>query len=410
LGNVFTEWTKGVVMVGILGVSGTFSSVCGLALAICAAFGSADAKGFHVLHAFTPGRADGYSPDTNLIRDKAGNFYGTTTFGGAAGDGTVFVLAADGTERVIYSFTGGSDGLAPVAGAIRDKSGNLYGTTYQGGNGNCPYVGCGTVFKVAPDGTESVLHVFSGGSDGSQPIAGLIKDKVGNLYGTTLNGGQNGGGVVFALAPDGTETVLHAFAGGNDGAGPGAGLIRDSAGYFYGTTAAGGASNSGTVFKVAPDGTETVLYSFRGGKDGDNPLSGLVEDAVGNFYGTTGGGGRRNLGTVFRLAPDGTETVLHAFRGGRDGAAPLAGLTPDGSGNFYGTTDEGGGACVNDVGCGVVFKIATDGTESVLHRFTGRSDGASPDASLLSDKNGNLFGTAELGGANGGGTVFALKE
>jgi uncharacterized repeat protein (TIGR03803 family) len=391
-------------------VTRKFSPVCALALAVCAGAGNAEAKAFHVLYAFVPGQGDGYSPSSALTRDNMGNLYGTTGFGGASGEGTVFALAADGTDRVIYSFAGGADGSIPVAGVIRDKSGNLYGTTYQGGSSNCEGEGCGTAFRISSSGAETVLHVFTGGSDGSQPLASLVEDTTGNLYGTTWLGGANGSGVVFVLAPNGAETVLHAFAGGSDGAGPGGGLLRDAAGDFYGTTAGGGSGNSGTIFKISADGTESVLYSFKGGKDGDNPLSTLIEDASGNFYGTTLSGGRRNLGTVFKLASEGSESVLYSFRGGRDGAGPLAGLSADHAGNFYGMTNDGGGACDNDYGCGVVFKIAADGTESILHRFTAGSDGASPGAGLLASKNGELLGTTELAGANGGGTVFALKK
>lgn len=391
-------------------ISRRSSRVCGMALAICAALGTADAKGFQVLYAFNPGRSDGYSPNSDLIRDSAGNLYGTTTFGGATGDGTVFTLAPDGTDRVIYSFAGSTDGSFPVAGVIRDISGNLYGTTYEGGNSNCQAQGCGTVFKVSPDGAEAVLYVFTGGADGSQPVARLVRDRAGNLYGTTLSGGASGKGVVFEIAPDGSETVLHAFAGGSDGVGPGAALLRDSGGNLYGTTLAGGSGNSGTVFRIAPDGTESVLYRFKGGKDGDSPQSTLIQDAAGNFYGTTGLGGRRNFGTVFRLAPDGTETVLYVFRGGRDGATPLGGLTADADGNFYGTTNEGGGACLDDYGCGVVFRIAADGSETVLHRFTANDDGASPAAGVLLHWSGKLYGTTELGGADGGGNVFGVRE
>ncbi len=229
------------------------------------------------------------------------------------------------------------------------------------------------------------------------PQAGLTADQAGNLYGTTAGGGTGAGcqgvggcGTVFKLGPHGTETVLYSFAGGGDGSSPNGTLIVDQAGNFYGTTAAGGFSGCalgaecGTVFKLAPDGTHTVLYSFTGGRDGGVPEAPLLADQAGNLYGTTtqggsGGCGGYGCGTVFKLAPDGTETILHAFRGGSDGAELFAaGLIADQAGNLYGTTWEGGKGC-NGAGCGTVFKLAPDGTKTILHSFAGgRHDGAGP--------------------------------
>jgi uncharacterized repeat protein (TIGR03803 family) len=188
--------------------------------------------------------------------------------------------------------------------------------------------------------TETVLHSFSG-NDGAQPIAGLIADGNGNLYGTTAKGGASGNGVVFKLAPGGTYTVLYSFTGGSDGRFPQAGLIADSSGNLYGTTQFGGATGNGVVFKLTPGGTETVLYSFchlPGCTDGAYPQAGLIADSSGNLYGTTPYGGASNDGVVFKLASGGTETVLYSFLGGGDGAFPGAALIADGSGNLYGTT------------------------------------------------------------------------
>jgi uncharacterized repeat protein (TIGR03803 family) len=391
----------------------------GTALAMLASLDTAHAGRFRVLYSFAGG-SDGAYPEAGLIKDLAGNLYGTTTGGGISyGYGTVFELAPDGIETVLYAFTGGSDGNDPYAGLIRDSAGNLYGTTAFGGARHY-----GTVFELAPDGTETVLHSFTG-SDGADPFAGLIKDKAGNLYGTTEEGGSTscegyGCGTVFELAPDGTETVLHAFTGGNDGDDPIGGLIKDSAGNLYGTTVNGGGTGCGygcgTVFKLAPDGTETVLYAFTGGSDGAGPAAGLIKDSAGNLYGTTEGGGGTSCnsgygcGTVFEFAPDGTETVLHAFTGGNDGATPFAGLIKDSAGNLYGTTFLGG-----TYGGGVVFKVAADGTETVLHAFTVKN-GTNPFAGLIKDSAGNLYGTTSGGGNTscnapyGCGTVFRLKK
>jgi uncharacterized repeat protein (TIGR03803 family) len=289
---------------------------------------------------------------------------------GGFGCGTVFKLTPHGKETVLYAFKGGSnDGDTPQAGLIADSAGNLYGTTSFGGSfagADCDQVGCGTIFKLAPNGTETVLYKFNGetGSDGAVPLGNLIADAAGNLYGTTVRGGStgctgSGCGTVFKLAPNGTETVLYTFQGGLDGANPLGSLIADAAGNLYGTTENGGSTGCfnnggcGTVFKIAPDGTETLLYAFQGGSDGINPEAGLVADASGNLYGTTTFGGAKMKGTVFRLAPNGTETVLYSFQGKSDGGVPYAGLISDAAGNLYGTTEFGGVSKQY----GVVFKI-----------------------------------------------------
>jgi uncharacterized repeat protein (TIGR03803 family) len=323
---------------------------CGLALALLIPVGGAHAKSREtVLYSFTGG-ADGGNPFAGLIEDKSGNFYGTTVEGGADGDGTVFKLAPNGTKTVLLSFTG-ADGSGPQAGLIMDKKGNLYGTTVFGGAHNG-----GTVFEVAPDGTETVLYSFKGGTDGTFPEAGLIMDRKGNLYGTTDEGGAPVDyGTVFRLAPDGTETVLYEFKGGSDGAFPVAALVADSAGNLYGTTAAEGAGGNGIVFEVAPDGAETVLLSFTGA-DGAAPQAGLIMSKKGKLYGTTLFGGANDFGTVFKFASDGTETVLYSFDSavnGADGFEPYAGVIEDESGNLYGTTYGGG-----PDGGGTVFKIS----------------------------------------------------
>ena len=386
--------------------------------------------GLRVLHAFAGYSSDGRYPDGVLVKDSAGNLYGTTVWGGSSPEccGTVFKLAADGTESVLHSFTSGSDGSEPD-GLIMDEARNLYGTTGYGGSAGCDDIGCGTVFEVAPDGAETVLYAFPGGAGGTFPNSGVIMDKAGNLYGTTTEGGTvntncqgSGCGTVFKLAPNGTETVLYTFAGGSDGDTPQAGLIEDSAGNLYGTTSEGGNNSCtdgfgcGTVFKIAPDGTETTLYTFKGGTDGARPDSALIAGSAGNFYGETSEGGGTGCsgygcGTVFELAADGTETVLHAFAGGNDGIGPSAGLIMDKAGNLYGTTGGGGsGNCSigEDLGCGTIFEIAPDGTETVLHAFLNvRSHGYDPVAGLIKDKAGNLFGTTEEGGIRSCGSRSA---
>ncbi len=318
-----------------------------------------------ILHAFKG--TDGDGPAAGLVFDRDGNLYGTTAAGGAYDEGVVFKLKPnpDGTwtESVLYSFTGGADGAGPIAGLIFDAACNLYGTTRVGGAD-----GDGMVFKLAlnPDGswTESVLHSFTG-ADGMYAWAGLVFDRDGNLYGTTEGGGAYGSGVVFRLrpSPDGswTETLLHSFTGGADGSAPTGGLIFDATGNLYGTAQFGGYPSpydNGVVFKLkpSPDGTwtESVLYTFTGGRaDGGDPTAGLIFDAAGNLYGTTYSGGAYNYGVVFKLKPNPggwSETILHTF-GGYGKYPYLAPVIFDGKGNLYGTTVNG------NPDYGLVFEI-----------------------------------------------------
>jgi uncharacterized repeat protein (TIGR03803 family) len=390
-----------------------------------AASGASQKSSYIVLHRFTGGD-DGGQPVAGLIRDAEGNLYGTAEFGGAFGYGTVFKLDAAGKETVLHTFTGG-DGLWPLAALVRDDAGNLYGTTWNGGTskgGACIH-GCGTVFKMDKAGKETVLHAFTGGADGGYPAAGLTFDAAGNLYGTTAGGGkypQSCCGVVFKIDKYRKETVLYTFTGGNDGNGPSGGVIRDKAGNLYGSTGGGGPSNAGVVFRLDPGGKETVLYSFIKGTDGGWPSGTLVRDGAGNLYGeaTIGGdvsasacqrGGSDNgCGVVFKVEASGKESVLYTFKGGHDQGLPNGGLLRDRAGNFYGTTGDVIGGC-SPFGCGTVFKLAPDGTESVLHSFS-VSGGIQPFAGVTIDEVGNIYGTTSQGGypscGNGCGTVFEL--
>src|ERR1700674_3966070 len=339
------------------------------------------------------------------------------------------------TFAVLYDFTG-TDGAIPEAGLVRDTAGNLYGTTEVGGAGNY-----GTVFELTPTAggawTEKVLHTFNlNGKDGAYPATSLIFDAAGNLYGTTVGGGKYYDGTVFELTPKAggswTEKV-YSFSG-KDGESPwGAGLIVDAAGNLYGTTFYGGSGTCnndgfggcGTVFELTTKAgggwAEKVLYSFRdNGKDGNYPYASLIFDAAGNLYGTTVAGGKYYDGTVFELTPKAggawTEKLLHTFKGS-DGYSPYASLIFDASGNLYGTTSGDGSGTCNSDGCGTVFELIPKAgggyTENVLHSFNG-SDGSSPYASLIFDASGNLYGTTLSGGGftsrctYGCGTVFEL--
>jgi uncharacterized repeat protein (TIGR03803 family) len=328
----------------------------------------------------------------------------------------VYEISADGTEKVLYSFKGGKDGLGPVGSLILDKAGDLYGTTE--GNGAPNY---GTIFKLMPAGKLKVLYTFNAGNDGAGPTGPLLADKNGNLFGVTTGGGGFGYGTAFALAPNGTETQLHVFMGGSDGGIPAGGLVTDSAGNLYGTAFTGGIGNCeghacGVVFKIAPDGTETIVYAFRGGADGSGPYAGLLMETGGDLYGTTRYGGNTGCnglgcGVVFKLTPAGSETVLYTFTGGTDGANPCASLIADKSGNLLGTAEYGGAN-----GNGVIFSLAPRGTETVLYDFTAGPNGRDPTAPLTAYKQSDLFGTATLGGyvsqncVAGCGTVFKIEK
>jgi uncharacterized repeat protein (TIGR03803 family) len=375
----------------------------------------AQAQTFSVLLTFNG--ANGAGPDGGVLLDDAGNIYGTTVLGGTGrcpeGCGVVYMLNSAVRQVGVVSFDG-SDGSVPRAGLLRDASGNLFGTTANGGDMSCyPPYGCGTVFKMSRAGKETVLHRFNGTPDGAGPVAVLVEDEEGNLYGTTEVGGLKGGGTVFKIDAVGHETILHNFAGpsgGGDGEYPHAGVIRDAEGNLYGTTYGGGALSEGTVYQINASGIETVLHSFTGGPDGGRPASALLIDSSGNLYGTTqyGGNGEcygNGCGVLFELSPqlDGTwdEAVLYVFcsqPGCSDGAAPVTGpLVRDAAGTLYGATFSGGDD--RDCGgCGVVYRLDSAGQETVLYTFTGGSDGSGPWAGLALDASGNLYGTAVDGG------------
>ena len=378
-----------------------------------------------ILYSFDP-HTDGSGPVAALLVDSAGNFYGTTRDGGARGVGTVFKISATGQEAILYTFgeeevdaeqeAEGIDTNArdPRSGVVMDSAGNLYGTTYSGGD----FDG-GAVFKISATGQESILHSFQRGTDGFGPVAGLIMDSGGNLYGATYKGGPNGGGTVFKISATGQESILHSFGTGADGSGPVGGLVIDSAGNLYGTTYKGGANDDGTVFKITAAGNEAVLHAFTAA-DGRFPKAGLVMDSAGNLYGTTYSGGPNGGGTVFKITVAGNETVLHAFTA-TDGGLPKAGLVMDGAGNLYGTTFSGGESNRGESGGGTVFEISATGKEMVLHSFgkepdrlgledvPRRLDGSHPDAGLILDGKGDLFGTTYYGGGRDDGTVFEIS-
>jgi uncharacterized repeat protein (TIGR03803 family) len=353
----------------------------------------------HVLYAFT-GRQDGAEPVGSLSRDEAGDLYGATAHGGTYDGGVVFRLSPDGTETVIHAFSGETGGAGPFGGVIRDKAGNFYGIAAAGGSHNA-----GLVFKLAPDGTETVLHEFAGENDGAFPESGLFMDKRGNIYGTTEFGGPKNLGTVFEITAKGKERVLYAFRGSRDGSLPFGRPIKDKLGNLYGTTYQDGPHGAGEVFKLTPDGVKTVLHAFTGGSDGGYPVSGLLMDKRGNFYGTTYDGGGDNSGTIFEIDATGKFRVLYSVEDSV-GFGPVTDLIMDRAGTLYGSISDGGSErCTN--GCGTSFKLAADGTFTILHAFSGRHDGSHPN-SLLMDDRGNLYGTTALGGRKDHGTIFVM--
>ena len=367
---------------------------------------------FTVLHAFKY-VADGDQPFGGVVRDKAGNLYGTTLTGGSHGLGTIFKIDLSGTEVIVHNFEAG-DGAFPEGGLVLDRAGNLYGaTSVQSGISPSLLSFGGSIFMLTPSGNLTVLYRFSknGMPDGFAVLGNLI-ERAGYLYGTTDGGGTGtGSGTIFEVsARTGEETILYNFNEQPDGSYPLAGLIADADGDFYGTTVLGGAfcfPGCGTVFKLDASGNETVLYSFTGWADGNEPSGGVIRDGEGTLYGTTVTGGAFNQGTIFKLDTAGVLTVLHDFSGAaNDGAQPIAsGLTPDSKGNFYGTTQYGGAFAA-----GTVYRLAPDGTFTVLHSFSGGSDGSLPWAGVIRDSDGNLYGTTRLGGDPhcGCGVVFKI--
>ena len=410
-------------------------AVCALAMVLCAGVvPPAHAQILQTLYSFT-GTPDGAEPfQSNLILVN-GSLLGTTGIGGTFNAGTVFKLTSTGQEGILYSFSGGKDGNQPSSGLIHDGSGNLYGTTFFGGNTNCVLnsnypAGCGTVYKLDSSRHLSVLHTFQAGADGAWP-QGLVMDSAGNLYGVTFYGGNLncpllpgfGCGVVFKIAPNGTFSVIYAFHGGADGGVP-EGFLTLHAGAVYGGTQGGGLTANcsgfgcGVVFAVSTTtGAEKPLYAFTGGTDGNGPVSQFLFDKSGNLYGATFSGGNlacsnaasSGCGVIFQLSSTGTETVLHAFNGTpNDGANPTWGLTADASGNLYGTTIYGGSANL-----GAIFKIGSRSGESVIHSFTG-PDGQNPQSGLLYLGMTGLYSNTVFGGdfscnsPNGCGTVFRI--
>jgi uncharacterized repeat protein (TIGR03803 family) len=350
-----------------------------------------------VLYSFTGG-ADGGTPESGLIQATDGNFYGTTSQGGASNTGTVFRITSAGMLTTLYSFTGGADGAVPLAGLIEGTDSNFYGTTSQGGTGRT-----GTVFRITSAGLLTTLYSFTGGADGGLPLGGVIQATNGILYGTTAEGGAFSTGTVFQITTAGTFSTLFSFAGTN-GATPEAGLIQGTDGNFYGTTSLGGTNltrNAGTAFQITPAGTLTTLSEFSLRVGGRYPRAALIQGVDGSFYGTTQYGGGANDGVMFAISLNTTGIFNEVFQfGGPDGRLPQSPLIQGRDGYFYGATFLGG------YNYGSIFQIASNGVISTLSNFLGGTDGGVPYGPLVEATNGYFYGTTGYGGPNLHGTVF----
>jgi uncharacterized repeat protein (TIGR03803 family) len=379
----------------------------------------AQAQTFTTLYNFD-GTTDGEIPIAGVIQDSAGNLYGTTYWGGnpnhcratGGGCGVVYEVNAAGTQTVLHSFSG-LDGEMPDTPLVRDGAGNLYGTTQLGGGSSqcSSEEGCGVVFKLDTAGKETVLHNFTGGADGCIPSQGLVMDNAANLYGTTLYCGFSNYGTIFKIDNAGNFTVLYSFTG-SDGANPEGGhLTMDESGNLYGATAYGGSTacsnggGCGVLFELSESGTYAVLHRFAGGTaDGCQPNGSVVMDLAGNLYGTTVGCGSSNKGTIWKVSKKGQKTILHNFAGGTsDGCWPLGGVTRNSKGSLYGVSESCG---TNNEGA--LYELTANGKFALLHSFDG-SDGSNPTGELLPTTSGILYGTADNGGPYGAGTVWSYS-
>jgi uncharacterized repeat protein (TIGR03803 family) len=360
-----------------------------------------------ILHSFSLG--DAANPSAGVIIGKKSYLYGMTPLGGDFNEGTIYRVGPTGDEEILYSFTDGDDGGDPQGNLVMDTKGNFYGAACLNGASSA-----GTVFKLSASSIFTVIYTFKGGSDGFCPTGSMVFDKLGNLCGTTYQGGTSNVGTIFKLTPSGTHTVLYSFAGGADGISPNGGLAIDGKGNLYGTTSSGGAYGYGTLFSFSTSKVHTVQWSFFNGADGSSPNGGLVlYKSI--YFGTTVGGGTGGAGVLYGWSPTHPHGlgIYWAFTGGADAGNPHAGVVSDKKGNLYGTTSSGGANFL-----GTVYKVqvaVAPITETILHSFELDPDGQFPRGGVVLDKTGNLYGTTSIGGSdpdcdddNGCGVVFKV--
>jgi uncharacterized repeat protein (TIGR03803 family) len=372
-----------------------YCALIGSALAFATAMPVSAHAGYKytVLHEFAGAPGDGADPSSEVTLGKSGNIYGTTVYGGANNEGTIFEITTDGTESVLHSFGGSGDGVSPDGAVTIESNGDMYGTTEFGGATDD-----GTIWKIAADGTYTILYNFI--ADQCQFALGrLIQDKAGNFYGTCLFGGKNGDGTVFRYSlKKGNVTILHTFDG-SDGQFPEHGVVMDKDGDLYGVTMVGGANDNGTVYEIAGDGTFASLYSFSGGADGGYIYGGLTIDGAGNLYGSAVDGGTYGAGTVFKLATDGTLSVLYTFTGGADGGEPQGDMLLLGK-NLYSSTGIGGAN-----GDGGIYELTGKGALKVLANFS-----AIDYCAGLTPSGTTFYGTRQDAGSDDDGVVFSLTK
>jgi uncharacterized repeat protein (TIGR03803 family) len=368
-----------------------------LVLAVVVANATAHAQGFSVLYNFGSNSGDPIKPAYSgiIAQGRDGNLYSTAPAGGTC-CGAVFQITPAGKLKVLHNFNGSNnDGAFPQGGLTLGTDGNLYGTTYEGGSTTT-----GAVFKVTPGGTTTTIYSFTGGSDGAYPYAPPVEGNDGNFYGTTTAGGNStacggGCGTIYKITPAGVLTTLYQFDI-THGYAPYGPLVLGTDGNFYGTTPFGTSANAGVVFRITPAGKFTLLFSFDSAH-GETPFGGLVQGADGNFYGTTIYGGTGG-GVVFKITPSGKLTVLHEINGTTDGARPYGGLVLASDGNFYGANAYGGTINSNCAdGCGTVFKITPKGTYSVIYKFD-FTTGATSEITPFQHTTGLVYGESSVGG------------
>ncbi|PSR51947.1 hypothetical protein AHMF7605_28985 [Adhaeribacter arboris] len=354
-----------------------------------------DGTGFTLHREFA---RSGSKPRGNLIKAADGNFYGMTSSGGF-GYGTVFKMTAAGNLTVLHSFNGTSEGSTPYGSLLQAPDKNFYGMTHEGGT-----LGWGTIFKITPSGTYTVLHHLDYKADGAYPFGSLIMGEDNNFYGLASEGGTKGGGTIFRITPTGTYSVLRHLYYDTDGAVPYGSLVLADDGNFYGMTFKGGAFYYGTIFRISPTGTFAVRRHLNFNTDGGYPAqNNLTIGTDGNFYGMTRQGGTSVYGTIFKMTPGGTFTVLKNFDNGKDGGSPRGSLTQHLDGNFYGITSFGGNSSY-----GTIFRMTPDGTFTVLKNLDVNTGGDSGSSLVFNRPDGNFYGTTLEGGAGGLGTIFKI--